>query len=237
MGWPQLAIGLRSIDQRRLGMSSITASSAMVSPRRVQPWTPSRQRSDLNSQPPSKTTGGRASGSWWDGGDRTLSSRGGRDIEGSRPALTRFPRRSQAIAADPYPWRRSAPRSQGHLAGADAGTHPYGLQPHDADRAVVRSDRGFRNGEYSTTHRVMAVDGLKSPPRPRTSVVPDAQATPGRERRSLSPARPRAVESFIHGSSPRSAYQRLQDRITRAKSPARPVQPVASASYPAAGWW
>eukprot|EP00672_Neobodo_designis_P011803 CAMPEP_0174880716 /NCGR_PEP_ID=MMETSP1114-20130205/83901_1 /TAXON_ID=312471 /ORGANISM="Neobodo designis, Strain CCAP 1951/1" /LENGTH=197 /DNA_ID=CAMNT_0016116109 /DNA_START=105 /DNA_END=695 /DNA_ORIENTATION=- len=90
------------------------------------------------------------------------------EVEGSRPTLSRFPRRSQAIAADPYPWRQSAPRTQGLLAGAGSGSHMFGTTV-DARCAFVRSDRRFdaEKQHYITVHSTVPVDSLD-----RRAVVP-----------------------------------------------------------------
>jgi hypothetical protein len=217
----------------------------MDSPRRVQPWSPGRS---TPRQSPARTSARSPSGGYSSASQSVGAASGGRglwgpapsvraDVEGSRPALTRFPRRSQAIAADPYPWRLTAPRTQGWLANTDARSHPYGLRPDHAEQAVVRSVRTFRSGEYHTTHSVMPVDGLKSPARARS---PLATYTDPSRQRDWSPARPTSrVSDVLPGSSPRSSYQRLQDRIERAKSPVRPPtdatqRPTTRSSL---NWW
>lgn len=134
------------------------------------------------------------------------------DIEGSQPAILKFAPRGQRIAADPYPWRNAAPRTQGRLAGLGSGQHPYGLTAVEPS-AVLVSRRTYFRDHYMTTSYCRPVVG-----------TPSGSLSPVR-----SPARATSTLKCddIAGASPRLHWQRLADKRTRSTSPVTPQRASA----------
>jgi hypothetical protein len=145
------------------------------------------------------------------------------DIAGSRPELTRFSRCVRSIAADPYPWRLSAPRTQGRLAGVNAGVHPYGLTASDPSAAVVRDNRVYTNGRYQSVRCL-------TPCRSHSTERSIAPTTP----RSRTPSS--QVTKSTTGSSCSDVARQGRQSPSRAVVPrGTPIRPARTTVYP--DWW
>jgi hypothetical protein len=140
------------------------------------------------------------------------------DVRGSHPAIAKFSPSNRRIAADPYPWRNSAPRRQGLLAGVGSGCHPYGTTAVDPEAVVICSKRKYYCDQYITAH-VIASRAVE-----RTPSVSPSRPTASPSRLAASPARPASASHCedIFGASPSSYAARLsQRRLAHSRSPAR----------------